>query len=172
MFPGWHSIVYLFPPSISFLPSLPSFLSCLLSLLPPSLPSLPFSVVPSWVLAVVIGICFSGKFYGLGRQVTGSLTYSITYLMYAIMITSGLVVHSLYLVECGARPCSQVSYAPATPLGVWVWVLRGLGHTLRCVGVDLGNYGSMDAIFTAVLERPELYNLSPGDEIVRPRAYM
>lgn len=69
----------------------------------------PHAVVPSWVVAVVLGTCFSWKFCGLGRQVTGSLAYSVTFLMYAVMMTSGLVVHCLYLVECGAQPKSQVS---------------------------------------------------------------
>lgn len=64
-------------------------------------------LVPSWMLAVVIGTCFGVRFLELGRQVTGSLAYSITYLMYAVMISSGLVVHCLFLVECRVQSPSQ-----------------------------------------------------------------
>ena len=67
------------------------------------------AVVPSWALAVVIGLFFGHKFYSLGPSVVGSLSYSITYTMYAVMITSGLIVHCLFLVECGAQPTDDVS---------------------------------------------------------------
>ena len=65
-------------------------------------------VVPSWVLAVIVGLCGSYKLYHLSPAVTGSLSYAITFAMYALMITSGLFVHSLFLVECGQAPVSQV----------------------------------------------------------------
>jgi len=64
-------------------------------------------VVPSWVLAVIVGLCGSYKLYHLSPAVTGSLSYAITFAMYALMITSGLFVHSLFLVECGQAPVSQ-----------------------------------------------------------------
>ena len=44
----------------------------------------------------------------LGQTVVGSLAYSLTYAMYAVMISSGLVVHCLFLVECGAEKSSVV----------------------------------------------------------------
>lgn len=68
-----------------------------------------YAVVPSWILAVIIGLFFGHKFYSLGPSVTGSLCYSISYTMYAVMITSGLIVHCLFLVECGAQSSNFVS---------------------------------------------------------------
>lgn len=67
-------------------------------------------VVPSWGLAVLLGLFFGYKFFSFGQQVTGSLAYSLTYLMYAVMITSGLFVHCLFLQECEPRSNSQVSH--------------------------------------------------------------
>lgn len=67
-------------------------------------------VVPSWILAVIIGIFSGYKFYNLGPSVTGSLSYSITFVMYALMITSGLIVHCLFLVECGAESSNNVQF--------------------------------------------------------------
>ena len=66
-------------------------------------------MVPSWLLAVVVGVYFGFKFLALGEHVRGSLFYSLTFFMYSAMITSGLVVHCLFLVECGAQAPSQVS---------------------------------------------------------------
>jgi len=43
------------------------------------------TVVPSWLL---------------GPAVLGSLSYSLTYFTYAVMITSGLLVHCILLYEC------------------------------------------------------------------------
>lgn len=61
------------------------------------------------MLAVLLGLYFSSKFFRLGAgHVTGAWTYSFTYLLYAIMISSGLVLHCLFLVECGAQPETQV----------------------------------------------------------------
>ena len=59
-------------------------------------------------MAVFIGLYFGTKFISLGEHVTGSLAYAITYFMYAVMISSGLVVHCLFLVECGAQSTSKV----------------------------------------------------------------
>ena len=67
-------------------------------------------VVPSCLLAVVIGLCGSYKLHQLGTAVTGSLSYAITFALYALMITSGLVLHCLLLVECGQAPVTQASY--------------------------------------------------------------
>lgn len=55
---------------------------------------------------MVIGIGAGSSLSRLGPSVRGSLVYSIVYFMYAAMITSGLVVHCLYLVECGKSPPS------------------------------------------------------------------
>ena len=60
-----------------------------------------YAVVGSWLLAVIIGVGACCQLERLGPAVRGSLVYSIVYLMYAVMITTGLVVHCLYLVECG-----------------------------------------------------------------------
>lgn len=65
----------------------------------------PPVVVPSWMLAVLLGVWFSFKFHNLKQHVWA---YSVTYLMYALMITSGLVVHSLFLEECDAERRSNV----------------------------------------------------------------
>lgn len=67
------------------------------------------AVVPAWLLAVVIGVGGGNALQRLGPSVTGSFSYSITFFMYAAMITSGLITHSLFLVECGAGPVSQVT---------------------------------------------------------------
>lgn len=61
------------------------------------------------MIAVALGFGFGWKLFTLGRQVTGSLAYSFTYFMYAVMITSGLVVHCLFLVECTGHKDSQVA---------------------------------------------------------------
>ena len=60
------------------------------------------------MLAVLIGVVGGLHLYHLGPSTTGSLSYSITFIVYATMITSGLVVHCLFLVECDAAPVSQV----------------------------------------------------------------
>ena len=44
----------------------------------------------------------------LGSRYRGTLTYSVTFLLYAIMITSGLIVHCVFLVECGASKADKV----------------------------------------------------------------
>ena len=77
---------------------------------PPSVPpSSTLPVVPSWILAVIIGLFSGYKFHSLGPSVVGSISYSITFIMYALMITSGLIVHCLFLVECGAGAANAVS---------------------------------------------------------------
>lgn len=63
------------------------------------------------MLAVVIGLVGGARVHQLGPTVPGSLSYSVTFFMYAVMITSGLFVHCLYLVECGAAPPSKVKMA-------------------------------------------------------------
>ena len=68
----------------------------------------PSPVVPSWVLAYVGGLYGAYKLYSLGPSTTGSLSYAITFAMYAAMISSGLVVHCLFLVECGQAAVTQV----------------------------------------------------------------
>ena len=65
-------------------------------------------VLPAWVLAVIIGLYGWFKISRLGPSVPGSISYADTFFMYAMMITSGFVVHSLFLVECGASPVTQV----------------------------------------------------------------
>ncbi len=60
------------------------------------------------MIAVLLGLYFSARFASLGSNVTGSLSYALTFALYGIMITSGLVVHCIYLVECGGEPASQV----------------------------------------------------------------
>jgi hypothetical protein len=70
--------------------------------------------MPSWILAVLVGL--SGAFFiafvsvsvrccahaprRLGSTVTGSMAYAISLGAYAIMITSGFITHSVFLVEC------------------------------------------------------------------------
>ena len=58
-------------------------------------------VVGAWLLAVLIGLSAGTLLRRLGPFVTGSLSYSITFFTYAAMITSGVIVHSFFLVECG-----------------------------------------------------------------------
>jgi hypothetical protein len=71
------------------------------------LPVCNLPLVPTWVLAVVIGVVGGGKLHGLGPSAPGSLTYALTFFMYAAMITSGLFTHCLFRVECGAAPISE-----------------------------------------------------------------
>lgn len=59
------------------------------------------SVVWAWLLAVLVGLSAGSILRRLGPSVTGSLCYPITFFMYAAMITSGVFVHSFFLVECG-----------------------------------------------------------------------
>ena len=65
-------------------------------------------VLPAWILAVIIGLYGRFKISQLGPSVPGSISYAVTFLMYAVMITSGFIVHSLFLVECGAGQVTQV----------------------------------------------------------------
>ena len=67
-----------------------------------------YTVVPSWILAVVIGVTAASMFHRLGPSVTGSLSYAVTFATYAVMISSGLIVHCLYLVECDAQTPTKV----------------------------------------------------------------
>jgi hypothetical protein len=71
------------------------------------LPICNISLLPAWVLAVIIGLYGWFKISRLGPSVPGSISYADTFFMYAMMITSGFVVHSLFLVECGAAPVTQ-----------------------------------------------------------------
>ena len=66
------------------------------------------AVVPSWVLAVLIGVVGGVRLSPLGHRSSSSLSYSLTFFLYAIMITSGLFVHCLFLVECEAAAPSKV----------------------------------------------------------------
>lgn len=66
------------------------------------------AVVPAWFLAVVIGVVGGHTLQRLGPSVLGSFSYSITFFMYAAMITAGLITHCIFLVECGAQPVSKV----------------------------------------------------------------
>ena len=68
-----------------------------------------YLVVGAWFLAVTIGVVGGSKLWGLGPSVVGSFSYSLIFYTYAVMISSGLVVHSLYLVECGVSPPTPVS---------------------------------------------------------------
>ncbi len=83
---------------------------------------------------MALGLFFSVRFASLGPNVAGSLSYAITFGLYGIMITSGLVVHCIYLVECGGEPASQVSvYMLCVEVGgVHVWCVRS--REGMCVG--------------------------------------
>ena len=70
---------------------------------------LPLLVVGAWFLAVIIGVVGGAKLWSLGPSVVGSFSYSLIFSTYVMMISSGLVVHCLYLVECGLAPPSMVS---------------------------------------------------------------
>ena len=58
---------------------------------------------------MVIGVVGGWRLQRLGPSMLGSFSYSITFFMYAAMITSGLFVHCLFLVECGAAPTTEVT---------------------------------------------------------------
>ena len=68
-----------------------------------------YAVVPAWILAVVIGVVGGWRLKQSGPSMLGSFSYSVTFFMYAAMITSGLFVHCLFLVECGAAPATEVT---------------------------------------------------------------
>jgi hypothetical protein len=70
-------------------------------------------LVPAWILAVVIGVVGGWQLQWLGPSMLGSFSYSITFFMYAAMITSGLFVHCLFLVECGAAPTTEAYISTA-----------------------------------------------------------
>ena len=67
------------------------------------------TVVGAWLLAVTLGVVGGAKLLQLGSKVVGSFSYSLIFFTYAVMISSGLVVHCVYLVECGVQP-------PTTPV--------------------------------------------------------
>lgn len=91
------------------------------------------AVVPSWVLAVVIGIVGGLRLKQLGPSIPGSLTYSFTYFTYAVMITSGLIVHCLFLVECGAAPVTEVQIIVHLCHSMQQYILQGY---IICAYVD------------------------------------
>ena len=75
------------------------------------------TVVGAWLLAVTLGVVGGTKLLQLGSKVVGSFSYSLIFFTYAVMISSGLVVHCVYLVECGVQP-------PTTPVStVWATVV-------------------------------------------------
>jgi hypothetical protein len=59
-------------------------------------------LLPTWIGAVAVGIFCGLRILSLGPGVVGSLSYGISFLTYAVMMTSGFVTHSLFLVECKA----------------------------------------------------------------------
>jgi len=69
------------------------------------------AVVGAWFLAVTLGVVGGAKLLQLGSSVIGSFSYSLIFFTYAIMISSGLVTHCVYLVECGIQP-------PTTPVSI------------------------------------------------------
>lgn len=73
-----------------------------------------YLVVGAWLLAVTIGVVGGAKLWALGPSVVGSFSYSLIFYTYAVMISSGLVVHCLYLVECGVNPPTPVSNSSST----------------------------------------------------------
>ena len=85
-----------------------------------------FVVVGSWVIAVFIGLTCGSVLGKFGPSVVGSLSYSLSYYTYAVMITSGLVVHSLYLVKCGNEP----------PDGVWRVFANIDGSLTSCIAMS------------------------------------
>lgn len=60
-------------------------------------------VIGAWLLAVFIGTAASYILTIRKSSSIGSLSYSITYFTYALMISSGFVVHCLFYVECKAE---------------------------------------------------------------------
>jgi len=63
-------------------------------------------LVPSWMGAFSIGMIGGVVIWRLGPRVVGSRSYAVSYFTYAVMMTSGLVVHCLFTVECenGEQP--------------------------------------------------------------------
>ena len=58
----------------------------------------------AWILAVIIGIFIGGRaLLSLKPSAIGSQAYTISFSTYALMITSGFVVHSVFRVECGVQ---------------------------------------------------------------------
>ena len=90
-----------------------------------------YLVVGAWLLAVTIGVVGGAKLWGLGPSVVGSFSYSLIFYTYAVMISSGLVVHCLYLVECGVNPPTPVSNSS---------VIHHLPTLMYCIYIILGLY--------------------------------
>ncbi|XP_065899752.1 uncharacterized protein [Dysidea avara] len=67
-------------------------------------------IVGAWLLAVTLGVVGGAKLLQLGSNVIGSFSYSLIFFTYAVMISSGLVTHCVYLVECGVQPPSTPGY--------------------------------------------------------------
>ena len=92
-------------------------------------------VVGAWVLAVLVGAVVGGRsLAGLGLRVRGAVAYAITFYAYAIMITSGLVVHSLYLVECWQQQ----------PTSTYLFFVRLDGGLTSCIAISFLFNGLID----------------------------
>lgn len=107
-------------------------------------------MVPSWLLAVALGLLFSIRFASLGPNVTGSVSYAFTFALYGIMITSGLVVHCIYLVECGGEPVSEVR-------GRWLCVCVCIYNIVGCLQ-GFSVFGKIDCSLTSSIAVSFLLN--------------
>ena len=91
-------------------------------------------VVGAWVLAILIAVIGGNRLSQLGPSVVGSMSYSVTFYTYGVMISSGLIVHSLYLVECGTQD----------PTNLWMTFLRLDGSLTSCIGISFLFNGLID----------------------------
>ncbi len=93
------------------------------------------AVVGAWLGAVVIALYCGTKLVRLGPSVNGSLSYSLSYFTYGLMISSGLIVHCIYLVECtGGKPKEP-----------WTLFAKLDGSLTSCIAISFLFNGLIDA---------------------------
>ena len=103
-----------------------------------------FTVLGSWLLAVLIGTIGGYLLSTKKSSSIGSLSYSITYFTYAVMMSSGFVVHCIYSVECKVDK----------PDPLYIWFLELDVSLTSCIAVsfvfngliDLGLIAERDAL--------------------------
>jgi len=69
----------------------------------------------AWLLAIGVGLIGGWSLLRMGSTAVGARSSAVSFLLFAIMMTSGFVVHSVFLVECGEP-------LPAERVGMYIAV--------------------------------------------------
>lgn len=94
------------------------------------------ALIPTWLLAVAIGLGGAhAVLTKVAKGVVGRISYSISFGTYAFMISSGFVVHCVYLLECGKVPADPNSYK------IWLNIDAGL---TSCIAMSFFWNGLVD----------------------------